>query len=133
MKGLFLAAAVLAASFAGDAAQGQEVGDAEHGATVFKKCAACHKLGPDARNGVGPVLNGIIGRPAGTYPEYKYTEANKSSGITWEVDTLMEYLRAPRKYIPGTKMPFGGLKNDEDIGDLIAYLGLFDADGQQIE
>lgn len=133
MKGLFLAVAVFATSFAGGAAHGQEVGDAEHGATVFKKCAACHKLGPDARNGVGPVLNGIIGRPAGTYPEYKYTEANKNSGVTWEVDTLTEYLRAPRKYIPGTKMPFGGLKNDEDIADLIAYLGRFDADGHQIE
>lgn len=124
-----LAAAFI--SFGG--AHAQELGDAELGATVFKKCGACHKVGPDARNGVGPVLNGLIGRVAGTYPEYKYSKANQESGVTWEVETLTVYLRAPREFIPGTKMPFAGLKKDEDIADLIAFLSQFDADGAMIE
>lgn len=92
----------------------------------------CHKVGPDARIGVGPVLNGIIGRQAGTYPGYNYSKANKESGVVWDVETLTVYLRAPREFIPKTKMPFPGLKKDEDIADLIAYLSQFGPDGEMI-
>lgn len=129
----FLAMTLFAALFAGGAAHGLEPGDVERGTTVFKKCGSCHKVGPEAKNGVGPVLNGIVGRMAGTFPDYNYSKANKSSGVTWEIENLTVYLRAPRAFIPGTKMPFPGLKDDQDIADLLAFLVRFDADGNLIE
>ncbi|MCP4386529.1 MAG: cytochrome c family protein [Hyphomicrobiales bacterium] len=132
MKARYLAPIIAAAYLPLGPAQAQEIGDPEQGAIVFKKCATCHKVGPDARNAVGPVLNGIIGRTAGTYPKYRYSKANKESGVTWEVETLTVYLRAPREFIPGTKMPFAGLKKDEDIANLIAYLSQFDAEGNTV-
>ena len=79
---------------------------------------------------VGPELNGLIGRVAGSVPGYNYSEANKSSGITWTEDVFARYIRDPRGIIPGTKMTFAGLKNDQDIADLIAYLNTFGPDGQ---
>lgn len=107
------------------------VGDAEAGATVFKRCMACHKVGPDAKKGVGPVLNGVVGRAAATYPDYSYSTAMKNSGLIWDEATLTTYLRAPRKLVPGTKMTFSGLKKPHEIADVIAYLKQFDAQGQQ--
>jgi cytochrome c len=104
-------------------------GDAEAGAAAFKKCLACHKVGADARNGVGPALNGVVGRPAGTNPDYRYSPAIEDSGLVWDDATLTTYLRAPRKLVPGTKMSFPGLPKDQDIADVIAYLGTFDAEG----
>ncbi|WP_347404015.1 c-type cytochrome [Mesorhizobium sp. WSM4887] len=64
-------------------AQDKSPGNADAGASVFKRCRACHAVGPDAKNGVGPVLNGVVGRAAGTYPGYSYSAANKNSGLTW--------------------------------------------------
>jgi cytochrome c len=113
--------AVFAPAYAGDPAKG------EH---IFKRCLACHMVGEDAKTRVGPVLNGLIGRKAGTYPEFKYTEANKNSGLVWDEATLAKYLKNPRAMIPGTSMAFPGLKKDEDIDDLIAYLKLFGPDGK---
>lgn len=104
-------------------------GDPEAGATVFKKCMACHKVGPDAKSGVGPSLNGVVGRPAGTYPDYSYSTAMKNSGLIWDELTLTTYLHAPRKLVAGTKMAFPGIKKDQEIADLIAYLKQFDARG----
>ena len=98
------------------------------GATVFKKCMACHQVGPKARNGIGPVLNGVVGRLAGTYPGYSYSSANLESGLVWDEATLARYLRAPSAVVPGTKMVFFGLKKDQEIGDVIAYLKQFDAE-----
>jgi cytochrome c len=115
-------------------AHGQDmlpVGDAEAGAMVFKRCMACHKVGPEAKKGVGPVLNGVVGRAAGVYPDYSYSTAMKNSGIVWDEPTLTTYLRAPRKLVPGTKMAFAGLKKDQEIADAIAYLTQFDAQGRQ--
>jgi cytochrome c len=104
-------------------------GDPEAGARVFKKCQACHAVGEGAVNRVGPVLNGLFGRPAGTYPDYKYSEANRTSGIVWSEEVFAEYIRNPRAYVPGTSMAFAGLKKDEEIEDIIAFLGRFNADG----
>jgi cytochrome c len=106
-------------------------GRADVGAIVFKQCMACHQVGPSARNGIGPMLNGVVGRPAGLYPGYSYSSANKSSGLVWDERTLTRYLRAPADVVPGTKMIFFGLKKSQDVADVIAYLKQFDADGKR--
>jgi cytochrome c len=102
------------------------------GANVFKKCMACHQLGPDARNSVGPVLNGVVGRPAGTYPGYTYSSATRNSGLVWDEQTLARYLHAPRETVPGTRMAFAGLNKNQEIADVIAHLKQFDAEGNRI-
>jgi cytochrome c len=105
--------------------------DAALGEKVFAKCRACHQIGEDAKNAVGPVLNGIVGRKAGTYAGYNYSDANKNSGLTWDVATLKDYLKNPRVKVPGTKMIFPGLPKDDDIDNVIAYLKQFGADGKK--
>ena len=104
-------------------------GDPTAGAQVFKKCLACHAVGEDAKNKVGPVLNGLFGRPAGSVPGYDYSDANKNSGIVWTPEVFAEYIKNPRAYIKGTKMAFAGLKKDKEIEDITAYLAQFNADG----
>jgi cytochrome c len=96
-------------------------GDPEAGAKVFNKCKACHAI-DEEKNKVGPHLVGIIGRPAGSVEDFKYSDAMASSGIVWEDETLTAYLKDPKGYVPGNKMVFVGLKKDEDIADLLAYL-----------
>ena len=108
----------------------EKAGDA--GADAFRKCMACHQVGPSARNGVGPVLNGSIGRPAGTHPGYTYSAAMRNSGLVWDERTLTRYLRAPREVVPGTRMAFVGLKDDQELADVIAYLKRFDEEGRNI-
>jgi cytochrome c len=103
-------------------------GNAADGAEVFKKCRACHDVGPEAKNKVGPMLNDIIGRTAGTVPQFAYSEANKTAGangLTWSEESLAKYLWDPRAFMPGTKMAFAGLKDPQDRNDLIAYLKTF--------
>lgn len=112
------------------AQDGLPEGHSDAGGAVFNKCLACHQVGTNARNGIGPVLNGVIGRPAGAYPGYKYSSANLESGLVWDEATFARYLRAPRDVVPGTKMVFFGLKNDQEIADVIAYLKQFDAEGK---
>jgi cytochrome c len=122
-------------SVAVGSARGQDAipaGRPDAGAIVFKKCMACHQIGPNAQNGIAPVLNGVINRPAGQYPNYSYSSANKNSGLVWDERTLSGYLRAPAKVVPGTKMIFSGLKKDQEISDVIAYLKQFAADGKQV-
>lgn len=97
-------------------------GDAAAGAKVFTQCSACHAVGAGAQNSVGPVLNGVVGRPAGTYPSYRYSSAMRKSGLTWDEATLKQYLKGPEKLVPGSKMVFPGLASDEDVAHLIAYL-----------
>jgi cytochrome c len=121
-----LTAALCTAAFAG-AAFAQ---NAEKGATVFKRyCSPCHRIGPGAKNLVGPELNGLDGRHSGSAPGYNYSQANEKSGIVWNEQTFKEYIRDPRAKIPGTKMIFAGIKNEQDINDLWAYLKQFDAEG----
>ena len=122
-----VAAAALVASMGAAAAQ-----DAAAGEKVFAKCKVCHQIGEAAKNFVGPVLNGVVGRQAGTVPGYHYSDANKNSGITWDEATLKEYLKDPKAKVPGTKMVFPGLKSDEDIANVIAYLKQFGPDGKKI-
>ena len=126
---LAIAIAFLLAN-AASAQNATSAGHSDAGATVFKKCMACHQVGERAQNGIGPVLNGVVGRRAGTYPGYIYSAATKSSGLIWDDETLARYLRAPRTVIPGTRMAFAGLSKDHEILDVIAYLKQFAGDGQ---
>ncbi|KAK7006234.1 putative cytochrome C [Favolaschia claudopus] len=98
-------------------------GDASKGAGLFKtRCAQCHTLGAGEGNKVGPNLHGLFGRKTGQVEGFSYTAANVNKGVTWSEETLFEYLENPKKYIPGTKMAFAGLKKEKDRNDLIAHL-----------
>jgi cytochrome c len=103
--------------------------DVDKGASVFKRCGICHKIGPGATNLVGPELNGLDGRKAGSVPGFSYSEANKNSGIVWGEATFKEYIQDPRAKIPNTRMIFAGIKNEQEINDLWAYVKQFDAEG----
>ena len=105
--------------------------DAAAGEKVFAQCRACHQTGPTARNLVGPKLNGLFGRKSGSIEGYSYSDANKNSGITWDEAVFSEYIKNPRAKIPGTKMIYAGLKDEQRIKDLIAYLKQFDASGNK--
>ena len=97
-------------------------GDIEAGEKVFKKCKACHYADRE-KHKTGPHLVDIMRRTAGSLEDYKkYSKAMKASGIVWDDTTLADYLRAPKKYVKGTKMAFVGLKKDADIENVIAYL-----------
>ena len=125
MRTLVIAAIVVAASTGTALAQ-----DAAAGEQVFKRlCSPCHDIGPDAKVKLGPPLNGVDGRKAGTFEGFNYSPANKSSGITWNEQAFDKYIRAPMQEMPGTRMAFVGIKNDKDIGDLWAYLKQFGPDG----
>lgn len=128
MRTLFLAVWVLAASTSQSLAQ-----SAEKGERVFAQCRACHQIGETAKNLVGPQLNGVFGRKTGTVEGYGYTEANKNANITWDEATFREYMLDPKGKIPGTKMAFAGIKNPQQITDLIAYLKQFDATGKKAQ
>jgi cytochrome c len=104
--------------------------DATAGEKTFNVCRACHQIGANAKNSIGPVLNGVVGRNSGTYPEYAYSDANKNSGLTWDEATLKEYLKDPRAKVPGTKMAYPGLRKDEDIENVIAFLKQYGPDGK---
>jgi len=121
MKRVVLAALFVAIGFG--QANGQ---DAAAGEKVFLVCKVCHQVGDSAKNAVGPVLNGLFGRKAGTVAGYSYSNANKNSGITWDEATFSEYINDPKAKVPGTKMAFAGLKDEQKIKDLIAYLHAFD-------
>ena len=104
--------------------------DAAAGKTSFNKCLACHAIGDGAKNKVGPQLNGLNGRKAGTAPDYSYSDANKNSGITWNEAQFKEYIKDPKAKIPGTKMVFAGIKTENEINDLWAFLAQYDKDGK---
>ncbi|MBV9656300.1 MAG: cytochrome c family protein [Acetobacteraceae bacterium] len=105
--------------------------DAAAGEKVFTVCKACHQIGPTAKNAVGPELNGVVGRKAGSVEGYSYSAANKESGITWDEATLTPYLQNPQAVVKGTKMAFAGVKDPQKVKDLIAYLSQYSADGQK--
>jgi cytochrome c len=123
---------LLLAAFA--AAPALAEGDAAAGEKAFAVCKACHQIGPGAKNLVGPELNGLIGRKAGTVAGYNYSPANKDSGITWDEAELQKYLANPQAVVKGTKMLFPGFKDQTDkINNVIAYLKTFKADGSKAE
>jgi cytochrome c len=103
--------------------------DAAAGEKDFVVCRACHQIGPGAKIAVGPVLNGVVGRKAGTYPGYNYSPANKNSGIVWTPEELDKYLTSPQTVVPHTKMIFPGIKDAQKRKDVIAYLEQFNEDG----
>lgn len=105
-------------------------GDSTHGQQIFARCAACHTLGQNGGK-MGPSLNGVVGRKAGSVAGYAYSPAMKASGLKWDVPTLARFLQAPSKTVPGTKMFFPGLPNPQDGADLTAYLQQFRADGSK--
>lgn len=125
MRRLVVGAAVIVAMPGLAAAQ-----DLENGKAVWNKCRACHQVGESAKNLVGPVLNGLLGRKAGTVEGFNYSEANKSSGITWDEPTFREYIKNPKAKIPNTKMVFAGLSDERDIEDLLAFLKQYGPDGK---
>jgi cytochrome c len=96
-------------------------GDPAAGEKVFNKCKACHVL-DEEQNRVGPYLLGVFGRPAGSVEGFTYSSAMKDSGIVWSEETIAEYVADPKAMIPGNKMFFPGLKKEEDVANLLAYL-----------
>lgn len=120
--GAVLAVAIAAPAMAQDAAAGK---------SDFAVCKACHQVGPNAHNSIGPVLNGVVGRKAGTYPGYQYSSANEKSGIVWTPPELAKYLADPMKVVPGTKMIFPGVKDPKKVQNIIAYLEEFGPDGKK--
>ncbi|PVB62176.1 c-type cytochrome [Labrenzia sp. 011] len=117
-------------------AGGALAGDPDKGAKVFKKCAACHAVGENAKNKVGPQLNEVFGRAAGTLEDYKYSKAMISAGddgLVWDDATLTTYLEKPRAMIKGTKMAFAGLKKEKDLENVIAYLATFSSSAPAAE
>jgi cytochrome c len=127
MRRLAFSAALIAAMAATAPGHAQ---DLDNGKLIWNKCRACHQLGENAKNMVGPVLNGLFGRKAGTVEGFNYSEANKSSGVTWDEATFREYIKNPKAKIPNTKMVFAGISDEADIDDLIAYLKQFGPDGK---
>jgi cytochrome c len=104
-------------------------GDAKEGEEIFRgRCRQCHQVGPEAKNGLGPVLNGVIGRKAGTIEGFAYSPANKKAGDegwTWTPEVLLKYLENPREAMPGNRMAFVGLKDEQERKDVLAYLKTF--------
>ena len=104
--------------------------DPVNGKASFARCGICHRVGEGAKNVVGPELNGVVGRPAGSVPGYAYSQAMKASGKTWDGASLRAFLASPSAVVPGTRMTFAGLRDPAAIDDVIAYLKTFDAEGK---
>ena len=128
MKKLISSALVVIASMA--AASGAQAQDVAAGKSSFNKCMACHAIGEGAKNKVGPQLNGLDGRKSGITEGYSYSDANKNSGITWNKDVFLDYIKDPKAKIPGTKMAFVGIKNEKEANDLWAFVSQYDKDGK---
>ena len=123
MRSLALAAVLLAPIVA----QAQNV---DAGQKAFRVCAPCHDVGPGARAKVGPPLNGLFGRTAGSQDGFPYSQAMRASGLTWTDASFAAYLTNPKAVVPGTKMAFAGIADAQRIADIAAYLKAFDASGQ---
>lgn len=143
---LFFAVTALGTSMIAGSAMAQ--GDAEAGAQIFKRCAACHMVGPNAKKRIGPVLNDLFGRQAGSMEDFKYSPVMKAlgeAGLTWTPEVFSGYVGNPRKWLPAkaaemgldcgdlsncrNSMAFAGLKKQKQLDDVIAYLLTFDKDG----
>ena len=97
-------------------------GDAAKGKLVFAQCAVCHKIDKAGGNGIGPNLYGVVGRPSGSAPGFAYSPALTKLKITWTVEKLDGFLTHPAGAVPGTRMPFAGIKDPASRQNLIAYL-----------
>lgn len=119
------AGAFALAAFTAVPALAQDADMVAAGEKIFKRCAACHQVGPDAQNRVGPVLNGVVGRTAGTLEDYNYSKAMVEAGeggLVWDEESLSAFLEDPKGLVKGTKMAFAGLKDEEDRKAVIAYI-----------
>jgi cytochrome c len=126
MKAWFMAGVLVLASAGAGVAQ-----DIAAGETSFRKCSPCHDIGPDAKIKLGPPLNGVDGRKAGMSEGFQYSEVNKNSGIIWSHDEFVKYIKNPMQVMPGTRMAFVGIRDDNEIENLWAYLKQFKADGSK--
>ena len=115
------------------AASHAQAQDAAAGEKAFAVCRTCHQVGPNAKNGVGPALNGVVGRQAGTVPGYNYSEPNKNSGLVWDEATLAKYLENPQAVVKGTKMAFPGVHDPQKVASIIAFLKQYGPDGQKTD
>lgn len=121
-------AAVLAVAAPDARSQSAPIGDAARGETLFRACGSCHRVGKSARNAVGPHLNGVFGRKAGTVDGFKYSEGllrAGADGLVWSAETLDAYLENPKNLVSRTRMNFRGMAVREDRADVIAYLRRF--------
>lgn len=119
---------VLAALMAAGTGYASEMGDHEKGEVVFNKCKSCHEIGDGAKNRVGPQLNGVFGRTAGTVADVKYSKSMirmGNDGLIWAEETLDAYLENPKALVSRTRMSFRGMKDAEDRADLLAYLRIY--------
>lgn len=124
MLRMFITASV--AAFVAGASYAE--GSVEDGEKVFRRCKSCHAVGEDAANKIGPVLNNIVDNPAGQNPDFRYSDglvAAAGEGLVWDEETLAQFLARPRDVIARTTMSFGGLRKEEDIANVIAYLRSF--------
>ena len=115
----------LVAMCAAGAAMGDGLGKADAGADVFVKCTGCHEIGPEARDRIGPHLNGIFGRRAAAHEGYRYSRSMARAGddgLIWTAETLDAYLENPRALVSKTRMSFRGLKDAKDRANVLAYL-----------
>ncbi len=120
--------ALAAVAMASGSAQAQ---DAAAGERLFNQCRVCHQMGETAKNTVGPQLNGLFGRKAGSVEGYSYSNAYKGLDKVWSPENFAVYIKDPRGVTPGTKMVYAGMKDDTQIANLTAYLKQFGADGKK--
>jgi cytochrome c len=117
-------------------AAAEEIGDAERGAALFQRqCSACHQIGPDAINRVGPVLTGIFGRRAGGARDFKYSKSMArmgADGLTWTLETLDTYVENPKSLVSGTRMNYKGMADPEARSALLAFLREYSDQPQNI-
>ncbi len=121
MKRITLLAASAALMFAFGTGSAFAEGDAVAGKKVFNKCKSCHGFDVGKKK-IGPHLNGVVGREAGTVEGYKYSKAMLGSGLTWDEETLDTFLTKPKALVKGTKMSLSGIKKEEDRANVIAYI-----------
>jgi cytochrome c len=107
------------AALTGASGSAAQAADAAHGKEVFAACAACHSDKPDA---IGPSLRGVYGRKSGSLQDFRYSNAMMRANLVWNDDNLRAYIKDPQAKVPGNRMPFGGLQDEKDIDDVIAYL-----------
>ncbi|HEX7726783.1 MAG TPA: cytochrome c family protein [Rhizomicrobium sp.] len=108
---------------AGLLASQAQAADAKKGATVFQRCAICHSNTKGAGAKIGPNLFGVVGRKAGTMPDFPYSAAMKGAGFVWTPEKLQAYIQHPQQVVPGNRMAFAGVSSKADDADLVAYLG----------
>jgi len=130
MRALMIAATVLACSSAISLAEDSAL-DVAAGEQVFRRCSTCHAIGEGAKTRIGPVLNGLDGRKAGTVEGFAYSAANRNANVTWSAATFKAYIKNPQAVIPGTKKGFAGLRDEREIDNLWAYLAQFGPDGKK--